>query len=126
MFFQFITFEKRFILADLNDKYVNSYAFVNNSDLTVIDLVKKYKDNNKDLGFEYPEDVELITKNDEQNIKQNFDDFLPESFKIMTLKDEYFLVIEKTEKSLQLIKDLKLDYLVEEEKYFIKLSKSRD
>ena len=65
---------------------MNSYAFVNNSDLTVIDLVKKYKDNNKDLGFEYPEDVELITKNDEQNIKQNFDDFLPESFKIMTLK----------------------------------------
>ena len=126
IFFQFITFEKRFILADLNDEYVNSYAFIDNSELTVMDIIKKYKDSNKDMGVEYPEEVELIAKNDEQQIRQSFVEIFPESFKIMTLRDEYFLVLEKTEKNLQLIKDLKLNYSIEKDKLFIKLSNSED
>jgi len=126
IFFQFITFEKRFILADLNDEYVNSYAFIDNSELTVMDIIKKYKDSNKDIGVEYPEEVELIAKNDEQQIRQSFVEIFPESFKIMTLRDEYFLVLEKTEKNLQLIKDLKLNYSIEKDKLFIKLSNSED
>ena len=78
------------------------------------------------MGVEYPEEVELIAKNDEQQIRQSFVEIFPESFKIMTLRDEYFLVLEKTEKNLQLIKDLKLNYSIEKNKLFIKLSNSED